>query len=64
MVDERMRFLARAAARWWLVENGEMELDEAFAGLVGDICERKAIEKHFNEIWRENREKQLRQWRR
>lgn len=62
-MDPRLSFMARAAARWWLVENGEMEVDEAFAGLVNDILERKAVEKHFNEIWRAGRQKRLERWR-
>jgi hypothetical protein len=62
-MDSRLSFLARAAARYWLVENGEMVLEEAFAGLVNDIIERKAIEKHFNEMWLKKRRKDLARWR-
>jgi hypothetical protein len=34
MVDPRLAFLARASARWFLVEAGEMDLGIAFAELV------------------------------
>jgi len=34
MVDPRLAFLARASARWLLVEAGEMDLGIAFAELV------------------------------
>jgi len=34
MVDPRLAFLARASARWFLVEAGEMDLVIAFAELV------------------------------
>jgi len=33
-IDPRLAFLARASARLVLVENGVMELDEAFDGLI------------------------------
>ena len=33
-VDPRLAFLARAAARLALVEAGEMELEEAYDGLI------------------------------
>jgi hypothetical protein len=34
MIDDRLAFLARASARFTLVMSGDMELDEAFDGLV------------------------------
>jgi hypothetical protein len=34
MVDPRLAFLARASARWLLVETGEMDLPTAFGELV------------------------------
>lgn len=37
-IDPRLAFLARAAARCFLVEAGEMEIDEAFDGLVPAFC--------------------------
>ena len=63
MVDPRLSFMARVAARWWLVENGKMGIDEAFDGFVNDILERKAIEKHFDVIWRAKRREELQRWR-
>jgi len=33
--DPRAAFLLRAACRWDLYEVGEMDLDEAFDGLIG-----------------------------
>jgi hypothetical protein len=39
LVDPRLAFLARAHARFILVEAGEMSLDEALDGLVEPICE-------------------------
>jgi hypothetical protein len=36
MIDPRLAFLARAAARHALVETGDMDLDEAIDGLVDD----------------------------
>jgi hypothetical protein len=38
-VDPRLVFLARASARLVLVESGEMDLDEAFDGLVASVCD-------------------------
>lgn len=38
LVDFRLIFLARAHARFILVENGEMELDEAYDGLIRSVC--------------------------
>jgi hypothetical protein len=38
IIDARIVFLARAAARHALVEAGEMELDEALDGLVAPTC--------------------------
>jgi hypothetical protein len=38
-VDPRLAFLARASARLALVENGEMDLDEAYDGLVASVCD-------------------------
>ena len=44
-LDPKLAFLARAAARFELVQSGEMQIDEAFDGLVVDLrcncdCER------------------------
>ena len=36
-VDFRLAFLARAAARFELVEAGEMDIAEAFDGLVASL---------------------------
>ena len=36
-VDSRLAFLARAAARFELVEAGEMDIAEAFDGLVASL---------------------------
>jgi hypothetical protein len=47
-VDPRLAFLARAAARFVLVQAGEMMLDQAFDGLVDSLqcpCEREIIER-------------------
>ena len=46
-VDPKLAFLARAAARFELVESGEMDIGEAYDGLVVDLrcncdCERVA----------------------
>jgi hypothetical protein len=37
-VDPRLVFLLRAAARFELVEAGELNLDEAFDGLMSSLC--------------------------
>lgn len=45
--DPRLVFLARAAARLHLVETGEMDIGEAFSGLVGCLqctCSRETVE--------------------
>ncbi len=47
-VDPRLAFLARAAARHFLVEQDEMDLGEAFDGLVQSLscpCTREMIER-------------------
>jgi hypothetical protein len=47
-VDPRLAFLARAAARFVLVQAGEMTLDQAFDGLFDSLqcpCERETIER-------------------
>lgn len=47
-VDARLVFLARASARLLLVEHGEMDLAEAFDGLVQSLtchCSRKMGER-------------------
>ena len=38
-IDPRLAFLARAHARFILVEAGQMSLEEALVGLVEPICE-------------------------
>jgi hypothetical protein len=38
-IDPRLAFLARAHARFILVEAGEMSLDEALDGLIEPICD-------------------------
>lgn len=50
--DPRATFLLRAAARWELLENGEIDLDEAFNGLIEHFealvhcqCDREIIER-------------------
>ncbi len=35
--DPRLSFMARVAARYWLVTNGEMELEKAFGGVADDM---------------------------
>jgi hypothetical protein len=45
-VDPRIVFLARAAVRFQLVESGEMDLAEAYDGLVSCLqcaCDRELI---------------------
>jgi hypothetical protein len=37
-VDYRLVFLARAHARFILVEAGEMDLEDAFEGLIESVC--------------------------
>ncbi len=47
-VDPRLVFLERASARLILVDAGEMELDEAFNGLVAHLqcpCSREIVER-------------------
>jgi len=39
LVDPRLAFLARAHARFIMVEAGEMDLDEAFDDLIECICD-------------------------
>lgn len=48
LVDDRLAFLARASARLLLVEAGEMDLAEAFDGLVQCLtcaCTREMVER-------------------
>ena len=50
--DPRLVFLERASARLFLVEAGEMTLDEAFEGLVTSLqcaCSRELVER-----WEQN----------
>jgi hypothetical protein len=45
-IDPRLAFLARAAARFQLVEAGELDLETAFNGLVAGLsclCDRDRI---------------------
>jgi hypothetical protein len=47
-VDPKLAFLARAAVRFELVHIGEMDIDEAFDGLVACLqcyCSRDLVEK-------------------
>ena len=47
-VDPKLAFLARAAVRFQLVEAGEMDIDEAFDGLVACLqcsCSRELVQK-------------------
>ena len=47
-VDSRLAFLERASARLFLINVGEMELGEAFDGLVCSLqcrCERELVER-------------------
>jgi hypothetical protein len=49
-IDDKLTFLARAAARFELVEAGEMTIDEAFDGLIVSLrcrCSREIFE-HWN----------------
>ena len=39
LVDPRLAFLARAHARFIMVEAGEMDLDEAFDDLIESVCD-------------------------
>jgi hypothetical protein len=39
IIDSRLVFLARASARLVLVETAEMDLDEAFDGLIESVCD-------------------------
>ena len=39
LVDPRLAFLARAGARFILVETGEMDLDEADDDLIWSVCD-------------------------
>jgi len=44
--DPRYSFLVRASVRLWLVDNCEMDIGEAFDGLVGNLqcaCDRELI---------------------
>jgi hypothetical protein len=46
--DPRLVFLERASARLFLVEAGEMNLDEAFEGLVASLecsCTRELVQR-------------------
>ncbi len=48
IVDGRLAFLERASARLFLINVGEMELGEAFDGLVCSLqcrCERELVER-------------------
>jgi hypothetical protein len=50
--DPRLVFLERASARLFLVEAGEMTLDEAFEGLVASLqcsCSRELVQR-----WEQN----------
>jgi len=57
-VDPRLAFLARAAVRFDLVEAGEMELTEAYDGLVCDLpcqCGREMVERWERDYpWQRN----------
>jgi hypothetical protein len=47
-IDFRLAFLERAAARLYLFDAGELELDEAFDGLLDGLqctCSREVIER-------------------
>ena len=44
IIDARLAFLARAAARHALVESGAMDLDEALDGLVEPACDHDHFE--------------------
>jgi hypothetical protein len=39
LVDSRLVFLARAHARFILVDAGEMEIDEAYNDLIRSVCD-------------------------
>ena len=38
-LDPRLIFLARAWARFILVETGEMDIEEAYDGLIESVCD-------------------------
>ncbi len=61
--DPRLTFLARASARFELVELDAMDLTEAFGGLVEDVAAYRAISQHFDDIHRRDRAGRLRAWR-
>jgi hypothetical protein len=42
-VDPRLVFLARAHARFILVEAGEIDLDKALDGLVEPVCDHERV---------------------
>jgi hypothetical protein len=47
-IDPRLIFLERASARLFLVKHGEMDVGEAFDGLVAGLqcsCSRKTVER-------------------
>ena len=44
-IDWRLAFLARAGARFRLVESGDMELDEAVTGLIESLDRRWLLER-------------------
>jgi hypothetical protein len=62
-IDARLAFLARAAARFDLVQSGAMNLDEAYSGLVVSLqcfCTREIVarmerhcrrQRHFKKVF-------------
>lgn len=71
-VDPRAAILLRASARYHLVREGAMTLDEAFSpDFVDDFltatnscpCQRAQI-LHFDRLYRRDRAERLRRWRR
>jgi hypothetical protein len=60
-VDPRLAFLARAAARFQLVEAGELDLETAFNGLVAGLscpCDRDRIARWEQQDRRPRRQRQ------
>jgi hypothetical protein len=68
-VDSRLAFLARATAKFYLVQNGFEDLDQAFADLHHAFhviapcpCDRATLDA-WEGLDREIRQRQLREWR-
>jgi hypothetical protein len=71
-MDARAVWLLRAASRYDLLRDGLMTLDEVFdAEFVADLLDavpdacpcNASIGRHFDDTWREDRQRELRRWR-